>query len=143
MLLANIGVLGGILFLAYEIRQNTSQMRTEASHSITEMVYLLNSDVYSDPNLTDLIIRGNQDFNNLSANEQKRYGAFQFANLNLAQYILLLEEEGLSDVQFPFVEFTVSDIRRNSGARDWLKSVEDIWVGSEEFWEMLNAPQEE
>ncbi len=139
---ANMGVLGGILFLAYEIRQNTSQMRTEASHSITEMVNSLNADEYSDPNLTDLLLRGNQNFNGLSPIEQYRYGQFQFAKINLAQYILLLEEEGLTDVQFPYVEVTVDTIRRNPGARDWLKSVEDTWVGSEELWGKLNTPQE-
>ena len=61
MLVANLGVLGGILFLAYEVRQNTSQMRTQASQAITEMVNAMNTDEYSDPNLTDLIMRGNQD----------------------------------------------------------------------------------
>ena len=143
MLAANIAVLGGILFLAYEIRQNTSQMRTEGSRSITEMVNALNADRYSDPTLTDLFIRGNQDFNSLNPIEQNRYGQFQFARINLAEYILLLEEEGLNDLQFPYVEFTVRDIRDNPGARDWLKSVEDIWLGSEELLRMLTTLPEE
>lgn len=37
-LLANVGVLGGLVFVGLEIRQNTSQLRTEASYSITESV---------------------------------------------------------------------------------------------------------
>jgi hypothetical protein len=33
---ANLGVIGGLFFLGYEIRQNTSQMRAEAAYSINE-----------------------------------------------------------------------------------------------------------
>ena len=140
MLAANVGVIGGILFLGFEIRQNTSQMRTEASFSITEMVNAMNADVYRDPDLTDLLMRGNLNFHSLTPNEQSRYGSFQFARINLADYILLLEEEGLTDLQFPYVQFTVNDMRCNPGTRDWLKSVEAIWLGSEELWGMLTAP---
>ena len=140
VLAANIGVLGGIIFLAYEIRQNTSQMRTEASHSVTELVNSLNADTYTDPDLTDLLLRGNQNFDSLNPVERHRYQTYQFSRLNLAGYILRLEEEGLTDVQFPYIEYTVNDMRSNPGAIAWLKSVEDVWVGEDELWEMLTGP---
>lgn len=139
MLAANVGVLGGMLFLAFEIRQNTSQMRTDASHSITELVNALNADTYSDPEFAELFIRGNQDFNSLDTIDRHRYQSYQFSRLNLAEYILLLEEEGLTDVQFPYVEYTVNDFRRNPGAMAWVRSIEDVWVGSEELWNRITG----
>ena len=33
-IIANIGVIAGLVFLAYEIRQNTAQMRAEAAYAI-------------------------------------------------------------------------------------------------------------
>ncbi len=35
-LVANLGVIGGLIFLGYETRQNRSQMRAEAAYSINE-----------------------------------------------------------------------------------------------------------
>ena len=39
--IANLGVIGGLIFVGYEVRQNTVQLRAESSHSITESVNAL------------------------------------------------------------------------------------------------------
>ena len=44
-LLGNLGVLGGLVFVGLEIRQNTSQLRVEASQTITASVKELNAGV--------------------------------------------------------------------------------------------------
>jgi hypothetical protein len=54
--ITNIGVLFGLVFVGYEIRQNTVQLRAESSQSITEGVNALNAGVYSDPELAKLLI---------------------------------------------------------------------------------------
>jgi len=50
-LTANLAVLGGLVFVGYEVRQNTSQLRAESSWPITESVNATNSSIYSDAEL--------------------------------------------------------------------------------------------
>ena len=140
---ANIGVLCGILFLAYEIRQNTSQMRTESSYAITEIVNVQNANRYSDPELTDVILKGNEDFHSLNANEKSRYQQYQFSRLNIADYILFLETEGLTDLQFRYVEYTVREMHENPGAMQWWATVADGWVGSDRLFELMSSSTRE
>jgi hypothetical protein len=143
MLAANIGVIGGIVFLAYEIRQNTSQMRTESSYAITEIVNVQNANRYTDPELTDLILRGNEDFHSLNPNEKSRYQQYQFSRLNIADYILFLETEGLTDLQFRYVEWTVRELHENPGAMQWWATVADGWVGSDQLFELMSSSARE
>ena len=131
MLAANIGVLGGIIFLAYEIRQNTTQLRSDASYSITEAVNSMNADEYLSPEFADLLNRGKRDFGSLTDVERARFEKFHFSRLNLAEYILVLEAEGLSDLQFEYIDYTIRDIARNPGSREWFMSIEATYVGSE------------
>ena len=140
MLAANIGVLSGILFLAYEIKQNTSQMRTESSYAITEIVNSQNANRYTDPELTDVILRGNEDFRSLNPNEKSRYEEYQFSRLNIADYILFLEKEGLTDLQFRYVEYTIREMHGNPGAMQWWTTVESGWSGSDELFDMITSP---
>jgi hypothetical protein len=46
---ANLGVIGGLVFVGYEVRQNTAQLRADSSRSITETVNALNEGLYSNP----------------------------------------------------------------------------------------------
>ena len=140
MLAANLGVLSGILFLAFEIRQNTSQMRTESSYAITEIVNSQNANIYSDSELADVFLRGNENFQSLSPNEKFRYSAYRFSLLNTAEYVLLLESEGLTNLQFRYVEYTVREMHRNPGAMEWWATVERDWVGSDQLRDMISSP---
>lgn len=97
---ANLGVIGGLVFVGYEVRQNTVQLRAESSRSITETVNALNGGVYSDPELADILLRGTKDLTALNAVERNQFDAFQFARLNIAEYALDLEREGVSDLNF-------------------------------------------
>ena len=53
-ILANVGVVIGLVFLALEIRQNTAQMRTQGAYSIIQSVETLNQAIYSDAEFADL-----------------------------------------------------------------------------------------
>jgi hypothetical protein len=49
--LANVGVIVGIIFLAYELRQNTNVARSSAMQAIAQLTYEHNIRVATDPNL--------------------------------------------------------------------------------------------
>jgi hypothetical protein len=72
---ANVGVLIGIVFLAYELHQNNDLLESESQYRLFENRRQLAMDLYRDPVLADLFLKlrsGDQ----LTANEQMRAGAF-------------------------------------------------------------------
>jgi hypothetical protein len=81
-ILANLGVIAGILFLGYEIRQNTSAVQADTFQGLIESSadYLQNMAV--DPNIWDMIIRLETNPDELSPSEMNR-----LSNLNRAQWI--------------------------------------------------------
>jgi hypothetical protein len=131
--ITNVGVLFGLLFVGYEIRQNTVQLRAESSQAITESVNALNAGMYSDPELAEILIRGTEDLGALDSVERARFDAYQFARLNIAEYALDLEREGVSDLNFRYVEWTVRQFNEKPGLRAFIREHQDTYVGSEEL----------
>ena len=140
-LFANLGVLGGLVFVGLEIRQNTSQLRADASYSITASVNQMNEGMYGDAALTELVRRGEQDLAALDAIDRTRFAYYQLSRLNLAEYILDLEAEGVSDLNFRYLEFIVSDFRSKPGLQEFIISVgADTYAGSAELYSRLTRP---
>ena len=132
-IVANLGVIGGLIFVGYEVRQNTVQLRAESSRSITETVNALNGGVYSDPELAEVLLRGTEDLAALNAVERYQFDAFQFSRLNIAEYVLDLERVGVSDLNFRYVEFTVRDFNTKPGLRGFIREYQETYVGSDEL----------
>jgi hypothetical protein len=123
--------------VGYEVRQNTVQLRAESSQSITESVNVLNAGVYADPVLAEILLRGYRDLKALDALEREQFDAFQFARLNIAEYVLDLEREGVSDLNFRYVEFIVREFNTKSGLRAFIREYEKVYVGSDELLNRL------
>ncbi len=136
-LLAHFGVFAGLIFLGYEIRQNTIQLRAETSYSMNEALSMVNAGVYNDPVFADIKVRGEADFSALNQTERAQFIAFQFDRINLGIHYLALKEEGLSDIHFPYDEFLISEFHRNPGLQEFLILVEDTWVGAPELYDAL------
>lgn len=88
--LANLGVIAGILFVALEVRQNNTLMTSQSRANQSEQVLSFQADVYSDPGLSEILIKADAG-ESLSDAEQLRLDAFQ-------QRVLL-------GMQFQFEEF--------------------------------------
>ena len=132
-LLANVGVLGGLVFVGFEIRQTTSQLRSNASYSITASVNELNAGLYGDPELAEIVFRGEADLGALTPIERKRFDLFEFSRLNIAEYVQDLEGEGVSDLNFRYVEWIVREFQAKPGLRAFIREYEDRYVGSDEL----------
>jgi len=141
--ITNIGVLFGLVFVGYEVSQNTVQLRAESSQAITESVNALNAGMYSDPDLAEILIRGMEDLGALDSVERARFDAYQFARLNIAEYALDLEREGVSDLNFRYVEWIVRQFNEKPGLRAFIREHQDTYVGSEELLARLldNSPR--
>ena len=135
--ITNVGVLIGLVFVGYEIRQNTVQLRAESSLSITETVNALNAGMYSDPELAEILIRGTEDLGALNSVERSRFDSYQFARLNIAEYALDLEREGVTDLNFRYVEWIVRRFNEKPGLRAFIREHKNTYVGSKELLERL------
>ena len=138
-IIANLGVLGGLIFVGLELRQNTQQLRSEASSAITESVNQMNGSVYGDPELVDILIRGEADFDSLDPVERRRFSAFQFSRLNIAIYVEDLAEEGIADVSFDYIDALATEFGTQPGLRQFLTSIEDVWAGSPDLYDRLSG----
>lgn len=135
-----LAVVLSLIFVGYEVRQNTSRMRADASFSITQSVNLMNAGVYNDSSLAAIILIGEQDYAALDSVARSRFDLYQFARLNLAEHILDLEAEGVSDLNFRYVDFVVRHFKTQPGLQDFIRAYESIYVGSDELLSRITSP---
>ena len=138
-ILANVGVVIGLVFLTLEIRQNTAQMRAQGAYSIYQSVETLNQAVYMDEEFADLLHRGEKSFNDLNPVEQSRLATFFFSEVHLSQYILSLEDEGLSDLHFGYVDHKVNQFRTIPGRKEFVEAyvMPSTFLGRDDIQRML------
>lgn len=129
-----MGVVGGLVFLGFEVQQNTTQLRTEASYSVSEALSKLNAAVYNDPVLADVLVRGEQDIALLDETELRQFSLYQFDRINLAQHIEVLKQAGVTDIHFPYVDFLEKDFHSKAGLQQFLVLVDEEWEGSRELY---------
>ena len=137
--LANVGVVIGLVFLTLEIRQNNVQLRAEGAYSINELVLTLNQAVYLDKEFADLLLRGEKSFIGLEPVEQRRLATYFFSEIYLAQYILSLENEGLSNLDFRYVDFKVDQFRTIPGRKEFVEAYvrPSTYFGRDDIQRML------
>ena len=138
-ILANVGVVIGLVFLILEIRQNTAQMRTQGAFSIYQSVETLNEAIYLDDGFADLLYRGEQSFNDLDPVDQRKLATYWFSEIHLAQYILSLEDEGLSDLHFGYADWVVSEFKTVPGKKEFVEAYiqPSTFLGREDLQRML------
>ena len=130
---ANIGVLAGLVFVGLEIQQNTSQLRMDASFSLTQAVNEQNAAIYQNSELTELLLRGEQDLAALNPVELERFASFQFSRLNVAESAEDLRREGVTGLNFEYVEFIVRQYQTKPGLQAFIRGRKDTYVGSREL----------
>ena len=140
-ILANVGVVIGLVFLTLEIRQNNAQMRAQGAYSINQSVETLNQAIYLDKEFADLLHRGEKSFNDLDPVEQSRLATFFFSEINLAQYILSLEDEGLADLHFGYVDVKVEQFRTMPGRKEFVDAYvrPSTFFGRDDIQKMLTG----
>ena len=135
-------VVASLIFVGFEVRQNTSQLRTEAARAVTEMVNDLNAGLYSDAALIEIVEKGVQNFDALDRIELAQFELFQFARLNIADYIMDLEREGVSNLSFRYVDYIVRDFNTKPGLKAFMRKHAETYVGSPELLARLLNDQE-
>ena len=136
-IIANLGVLLGLVFVGFEIRQGNQELRSEGARAITESVNTINAGIYSDPGLAKIILTGTQDLASLDPVERERFDRLQFSKLNIAEYILDLEREGVTELNFRYIDYVVREFNEQPGLRAFIREYEEGYVGSQELLSQL------
>ena len=79
--LANVGVLAGIVFLGIEIRDTNTQARVATTQGVVDQLAGWNEYIAADGELSEIYARGMADFNQLSPLEQTRFNLMMKAFL--------------------------------------------------------------
>lgn len=127
MLVANVGVIAGIVFLAVEIQQNTNMMKAQTRDSITDKQLEWYLSVGTNPYSADIQYRGIGGVDGLSANSNERFsfalinqGNFRMWENELYQYEMGLFDE---DEFQPRVDSWKRLLERNAGIRS-------VWINA-------------
>ena len=100
--LANVGVILGIVFLAYELRQNTSVARQDAYNSFAQTINELNVTISTDVGLSELLSQVNHGAsrNDFSPAERLRVDMFHLANLRAFESLYQSVNSGIVDNRY-------------------------------------------
>jgi hypothetical protein len=72
-LVAAIGVIASLIYLAIQIRQNTRSVRMASHHSISAGLHELSKTIANDPKMAELWRKGTRDLNCLSDDDRIRF----------------------------------------------------------------------
>jgi len=95
--LANVGVIAGIIFLAYEVKQNSDVLREQARSGIVAEIGSLNAALYENAGGIGSIAVKALSGESLTDEESYRLGRFQAQNLVLWQSAHAAYREGMID----------------------------------------------
>ena len=92
-ILANLGVIAGIVFLGIELRQNNQLMETVARQARNQRLIEINRDIYTVPGFAELLVKVGRSEALTEVEEHKLY-AFAFMRLRMVEAQFLDSLEG-------------------------------------------------
>jgi len=76
------GVVASLVYLTSQIRNNSRSVEAATSHSIARARNEINMTLATHPELSDLLLRGKDDYSALQPEERQRYNAYMHGMLN-------------------------------------------------------------
>ena len=117
-----LGVLISLVYLSVQIRRHTQQMRSQAYLSIADSTRKLLMELRADPDLLELLLRGNRDWSSLSPKEQCRYHLWNVDEAQLMETAFVLwQEQGISEAAYLERERYYVSLLRMPGRTHWWK----------------------
>ena len=99
-LLGVVGVIGSLIFVALQVRQNTAAIRSQAAQGIQDQITAIYQMYVSDPTLSDLVLRTRSVQPNLTEEERVRFEGFEMASFAAYQNLFIQMREGVVDEEF-------------------------------------------
>ena len=120
-LVANIGVLIGVIFVAIELQQSTAVSTAQAVFQINASVDSALRSQARDPNLARLIFSGHANPDSLTPVEKQQFDVWLRADMNLLESAWFYYENGLiPEAEFGGYRAAICDrMSTNGGRRHW------------------------
>jgi hypothetical protein len=91
-----IAVVASLVYVGYELRQNTNAVHSSTQQSMLELIHGLDAWL-QDSEFADVVLRGRERYGDLSANERLRFDTFTRNYLNLWETAYYNNRAGLMD----------------------------------------------
>ncbi len=116
-LIANLGVIAGVLFVGWEIQQNTEQMRAEIAHEIMSSLREAGQPL-TELSTADIYARGVADPDTLSDAEKYQFNAITAAFFRVFEEAFLHYREGrLEEAYWQSISGQLERVLRTPGIR--------------------------
>ncbi len=120
-LLANVGVLLGIAFLAFEVQQNTTAIQSQTRATVFSGVQ---EELWKNMEYTDVTLNMLSSRQNLSPEEKVRFDAWMMASMKAREFAWLEFRSGNFDpIQWEQEQIVISLVLGCSRCRDWWKKL--------------------
>ena len=127
-ILANVGVIASIVFLAMEVRDNATQARTSATLEVSSQINEWRYKISDDPEIADIYRTGLSNYGDLSATDRVRFDALMRSLLLLTSSAIRARDVGLlpltTDLQERALEANLVRHLEQPGFREWWKTAD-------------------
>jgi hypothetical protein len=135
------GVLASILYLAYEVRRNTTMAQRENHRALHEEVHSCLRPAIESVEFAELYVAAMEDLTGLDARERYQFDVYMMSWLQTAEIVLLDYKAGLLEAEIivPYKAAIAGHLRRPGGSQWW--SERRFWFtesGQKEFDKILN-----
>ena len=117
---AAIGVIISLLYLGQQIRNQTLETRLAFANEFVNQLNLVYSDLSTDAQLSELWVRGLQDFSALSPPQRAQFSAFAGRLLRIVESVFHQYRWGrIDDTVWNGIDTSVRDLCRYRGMMEW------------------------
>ena len=118
--LAAIATVLGLVFVGYQIRQNTRATQAAAHHSVSDSLNELNRMFAESADLTKIWLVGMQDRKALSAEDKWRFDSVMRAYMHVCETMFVQSELGSGDDSIHLAEEEgIRTVMASPGSREW------------------------
>jgi len=135
-LVAAIGVIASLIYLAVQIRQNTSSAREAAWHSVLRDLQQFRSLIAQDPEVARVYREGLRDLKSLNDDDRWRFGALMQSLYSVFETAFRARTEGLFQHHLDDIVWQAS----RPGTREWWSKGKRLY--SPEFRRFLDEALE-
>jgi len=119
-LISAIAVLATLLFLLYEMRQNTKAIKAQSMYASNEAFNSINLVVGSSPEQAQLYLEGSADFNGMSLEKQVQFSFMVMSVFRVFETIYLQVQSGIAEPRLWEAEQkSVRHLLGLPGVRQW------------------------
>ena len=118
--LAAIATVLGLVFVGYQIRQNTRATRAAAHHSVSDSLNEMNRMFAESADLTKIWLTGMQDRKALSPEDRWRFDSVMRAYMHVCETMFVQSELGSGDDSIRLAEEEgIRTVMASPGSREW------------------------